>query len=73
MCVMVSHENIEPFWGFFWLLSGDVMQLVLKDEVLDVAVIFDEDITLELRWIFHSKTSDDLSYKRDMEEIIFCE
>ena len=55
------------------ILSGDVLQIVLKGDVSYVVVIFDEYITLELSGIFDSKTSDDLSYKRDMEEIIFCE
>ena len=55
------------------LLSGDVLQLVLKGDVSDVAVRFDEDIPLGLRWIFYLNTSDDLSCKRNMEEIIFCE
>ena len=50
-----------------------MLQLVLKGDVSDVAVRFDEDIPLGLRWIFYLNTSDDLSCKRDMEEIIFCE
>ena len=70
---MVSYKNIEPFLGVILLLSGDVLQLVLKDDVLDVALIFDEYIPLELCLIFYSTTSDDLSCKCVMEEIIFCE
>ena len=67
-CVLwLPIKNIEPFWGVIWLLSGDVILLVLKDDVSDVAVRFDEDIPLELRWIFDSTTSDELSCKREME------
>ena len=55
------------------MLSGDFLQLLLKDGVLDVAVIFDEYKSLRLRLIFDSTIYDDLSYKRDMEEIIFFE
>ena len=39
----------EPFLGVVGLISGDLLQLVLKDDVSDVAVIFDEYIPLELR------------------------
>ena len=42
------------------MLPGDVLQIVLKDYVSDVAVIFDKYIPLELRWIFDSTTSDDI-------------
>ena len=69
---MVNHKNIGPVLRVIWLLTGDVIQLVLKDDVPDVEVIFDEDIPLYLRWTFASKTSDDLSCKRDKGEIIFC-
>ena len=55
------------------MISGDLLQLVLKDDVSDISVIFDEYIPLELRRILYSTTSDDLSCKRDMEEIFFCE
>ena len=73
-CVLLSSiKNIEYFWGVIWLLSRNVLQLVLKDDVSDVVVIFDEDILLELRWIFDSITSDGLSCKRCMEVTIFCE
>ena len=54
-----------------WFLSGDVLQLVLKDYVSDVAVIFDEDKPLYLRWVFDSTTYDELYCKNDTEEIIF--
>ena len=54
-------------------MSGDAIYIVLKNGVLDVAVIFDEDIPLELHCIFDSTTSDELSCKRDVEEITFCE
>ena len=47
-------------------MSDDVLDLVLKEDISDVAVIFDEDIPLELRLIFNSTTSDDLSCKREM-------
>ena len=53
------------------MLSGDVLKLVLRDNVSDVAVILDEYIPLDLRGIFDSTTSDDLFCKRDMEEIVF--
>ena len=58
------------FLGVIWLFLVDVMQIVLKDDVSDVVVIFDEEIHPELRWIFDSTTSDDLSCKCDMEEIV---
>ena len=48
-----------------------MLQLLLKDDVSDVAVIFDEYTPLELCQIFDSTTYDDLSCKRDIEEIIF--
>ena len=65
-------KKLEPFLGLFWFLSGDVLQIVLKYDVLYVVVIFYDNITLELCWIFDSTTSDYLSCKRDMELIIFC-
>ena len=65
---MVTHKKIEPFWVIIWFMSGDV-----QDNVSYVAVIFDKDIPLELGLTFDSTTSDDLSCKYDMEEIIFCE
>ena len=45
----------------------------MKDDVSDVAVIFDEDRLMELRQIFYSTTLDNLSCKRDMEEIIILQ
>ena len=44
---------------------------MLKDNVSYIAVVFDYYIPLELRLIFDSTTSDELSCKCDMEEIIF--
>ena len=55
------------------MLSGDLLQLVLKDDVSYIVVVFDEYIPLELRCIFDSTNSDKLSCKRDTEEIISCE
>ena len=43
---------------------------VLKDDVSSFAVIFNEDTPLELRCIFESTFSDDLSCKHEMEDII---
>ena len=64
-CVLWSPiRKFEPFWVVILLVSGDVLQSVLKDDVSDVAVSFDEDIPLGLRLIFESKTSDELSCKR---------
>ena len=54
-------------------MSDDVLQFVLKDDESGVAVRFDEDIPMELLWIFYSTTYDDLSCKREMEEIVLCE
>ena len=72
-CVLWSPmKNIEPFWGLIWLISVDVLQLVLKGGVLYVSVVFYEDIPLEFCWIFESTNSDKLSHKSDIEEIIFC-
>ena len=68
---MVTHKKIETFWVVIWLLSGNVIHPVVKNIVLDVAVIFDDDTPLELLLLFYSTTYDDLSYKRDMEEIFF--
>ena len=53
-------------------MLGDVVQIVLNYDVYDVALIFDEDIPLKLRLIFDSKTSEDLSCNREMEDIISC-
>ena len=50
-----------------------MLQLVLKDDVYDVAVRLDQNTPLELHWIFDSATSDYLSCNRDMEEIILEE
>ena len=55
MCIVVTNKNIEPFWVVIWFLSGDMLHIVLKDDVYDVAVRFYEDIPLELCWIFDSK------------------
>ena len=57
-------KKIEPFVGVFWFLSGDVLELLLKDDVSYVAVKFDEYIPLELHWIFESTNSDGLSCKQ---------
>ena len=65
-------KNNEPFWGFVGFISGDLLQLVLKDDVSYIPVVFDEYTPLELRRIFDSKTSDDLSCKPDMDKIILC-
>ena len=54
-------------------MSGNVLYIVLKDDVSDVSVRFDEDTTLKLRWMFYSTSYDELSCKREMEEIILCE
>ena len=54
------------------MLSGDLLHLLLKDDVTYFAVRFDEYIPLELLWISESTTSDELSCKRDMEDIILC-
>ena len=54
-------------------MSGDVLQIVLRDDVSDVSDRFDEETTLYVRWIFDSTTSDDLSCKREMEDIILGE
>ena len=68
---MVTNKNIEPFLGTILMLSGDVLQLVLKDDVSDKVVPFYEDIPLELLSIFDSTTSHELSCKCDTEDIIF--
>ena len=44
---------------------------MLKDDISDITVIFDYYIPLDLRWIFDSTTSYDLSCKPDMEDIFF--
>ena len=42
-CVLFySMKKTDPFGGIIVLLSGDKLQLVPKDDVSDVAVIFDE-------------------------------
>ena len=42
-CVLLSPmKKIEPFWEVVGLLSGDVLQLVLKYAVSNVEAIFDE-------------------------------
>ena len=46
---------------------------MLKDDVSYIVVAFDEYTLLVLSLIFDSTTFDDLSCKRDVEEIIFCE
>ena len=67
-CMLLSPvKKIKPFWGVVGFLSGDLLQLVLKDDVSYIAVVFDEYRPLEVRWIFDSTTSDDLSCKRDMD------
>ena len=71
--LLSTMKKIEPFWGVFGFILGDFLQLVLKDNVSDVAVIFDDYTPLELLWILYLTTSDDLYCKHDMEEIIFCE
>ena len=55
------------------MISGDWLKLFLKDDESYIVVVFDEYRPLELRLIFDSTTSDDLSCKLDMEEIIFCD
>ena len=56
-CVLWSPIKFEPFWVVLWLLSGDVLHIVLKDDVSGVALKFDEKIPLELRLTFKSTTS----------------
>ena len=53
------------------MFSGDLLQFVLKDDVSDVAVMSYEYTPLELREIFDSTTSDDLSCKRGIYRSIF--
>ena len=52
------------------MLSGDMLQLMSKDDIYDVAVRFYDYIPLDSRWIFDSTTPDDLSCEIEMEEII---
>ena len=40
-----------------------MLKLVLKDDITGVSVIFDKDITLELRYISDTTTSEELSCK----------
>ena len=47
LCVLWSPiKNIESFWGFILLLPYDMLHILLKDDISDVAVIFDDDIPL---------------------------
>ena len=69
-CVLLSPiKTLNLFEEWF----DCVLKLMREDYVSDVAVRFDEDISLNLRWIFDSTTSNTLFCKRDMEGIVFCE
>ena len=48
LCVLFSPmKKIEPFCGFVGFISGGVIQNLLKYDVSDAAVIFDEYIPLD--------------------------
>ena len=49
-CVLLSPvKKNESFWVIVGLLSGDLIQIVLKDYESYIAVVFDEYRLLELR------------------------
>ena len=48
----------------------DIVEVVMNNAESDVAVIFDKYILPYLRWMIFLMTSEDLSYRHDIEEFI---